>query len=349
MLRDDAGTHPAGGAEIPLSVELPKGYHKRVRGFIGGEETLITMDSGSFRNMVNEGFLNRLRAWAPMHEFVDEPIPCGEVSVGGAQNGMRASYDSLVVITVTFRDENGAEFTFKGVFAVMKKLAGDMIIGCPTMDWLSYGQRGDSSGGIVELRRAGMVLAAIVPAAPSAGKERDVAAMQTMEELPSSNCPGNHRNCYCLEFGYTCLGPQGPEDLARDQAESELRMEFEEARVNELVLNHIPAVEAWANDEGISVGQALTELSGGNASVAGNLDAAVATTLQQKEEAVRSSRISGRRKGKRKGKGRRKGEGRGDPTVMNSPLLPLQSNKIWMMHDGSHQYSRTADGKVDML
>ena len=206
-----------------------------------------------------------------MHEFVDEPIPCDEVSVGGAQNGMRASYDSLVVITVTFRDENGAEFTFKGVFAVMKKLAGDMIIGCPTMDWLSYGQRGDASGGTVEFRRAGMVLAAIVPAPPSTSKERDAAAMQSMEELPASDCPGGHRNCYCLEFGYECLGPQGPEELAWNQAASELRMEFEEARVNELLLSHLQRVEALAHDEGISVGQALTELAGGDAPVLHNL------------------------------------------------------------------------------
>ena len=35
MMRDDFDGHPGQGAEFALSVELPKGYHKRVRGFIG--------------------------------------------------------------------------------------------------------------------------------------------------------------------------------------------------------------------------------------------------------------------------------------------------------------------------
>ena len=51
----------------------------------------------------------------------------------------------------------------------------------------------------------------------------------------------------------------------------ELRMDFEEARVNELLLSHLQRVEALAHDEGISVGQLLTELAGGDAPVLHNL------------------------------------------------------------------------------
>ena len=51
----------------------------------------------------------------------------------------------------------------------------------------------------------------------------------------------------------------------------ELRIDFEEARVNELLLSHLQRVEALAHDEGISVGQLLTELAGGDAPVLHNL------------------------------------------------------------------------------
>ena len=46
--------------------------------------------------------------------------------------------------------------------------------------------------------------------------------------------------------------------------------------MNELLANHLPAVKAYAAEEGIEVGQAPTELAGGNAPVATNLPAVVA-------------------------------------------------------------------------
>jgi len=112
--------------------------------------------------------------------------------------------------------------------------------------------------------------------------------------LPSGGvCVGNFDSCACLEQGHPCLGPQGPEELAQNKARSLAAAEFEEARVNELLEHHLPAVEAYAADEGISVGQALTELAGGNMPVAYNLRAAAANpVLQPTEEGASASGAS---------------------------------------------------------
>ena len=73
MFREDAGRPDGSGAPpsttMPKAVELPKGYHKKVVGFIGSQQVVITMDSGSFRNVINEGFLKHLRSWLALHDL----------------------------------------------------------------------------------------------------------------------------------------------------------------------------------------------------------------------------------------------------------------------------------------
>ena len=94
---------------------------------------------------------------------------------------------------------------------------------------------------------------------------------------PEQLCVEDFDCCACLTEGHPCLGPQGPEERAQAQAASEAAREFEEARVEELLANHLPAVEAYAAQERIEVGQALTELAGGNMPVAHNLAASLAS------------------------------------------------------------------------
>ena len=73
-----------------------------------------------------------------------------------------------------------------------------------------------------------------------------------------------------------CLGPQPQEQQERNERESVARHALEAARVDELIRDHMPAVEAHAAYEGTSVTNILTELAGGDLPVSVNVALALA-------------------------------------------------------------------------
>jgi len=142
----DGSADAAGGSAG--KVQMPKGYHKKVVAYVGSEQVLLTLDSGSYRNAISEEYLQKLQSKEDLRSRVTATHPTGLVEVGGAQEGMRTSYKAVTAITVTFRDATGRSATVDAIFVVIRGLAGDMLLGCPTLDRLSYAQR----PGFAELR-----------------------------------------------------------------------------------------------------------------------------------------------------------------------------------------------------
>ena len=75
----------------------------------------------------------------------------------GAVGESITCYSEVVEILLTFREPGGHSASLWAVFVVVSKLNANMILGCPTLDGLSFATGQDS----VELRAFDMVLPAI--------------------------------------------------------------------------------------------------------------------------------------------------------------------------------------------
>ena len=58
--REDLLGLPGPPEQIAGLVDLPDGYHKRVRAYIGTHMAIAMLDTGSFRNCIDEGVLKTL-------------------------------------------------------------------------------------------------------------------------------------------------------------------------------------------------------------------------------------------------------------------------------------------------
>ena len=92
----------------------------------------------------------------------------------------------------------------------------------------------------------------------------DVPRRRRLRRGETTGCTGGFMGCACAELAVSCLGPQPFAERERNRVQSEAKQAHEEAQVEELTLNHLPAVERYAAKEGIPVSQALTELAGGD-------------------------------------------------------------------------------------
>ena len=76
--------------------ELADGYHKRVRAYLGTYVAVAMLDTGSFRNCIDEEVLKMLEAKQQKGELGKKPVisprkKCTPTDMGGAANG----YDHL--------------------------------------------------------------------------------------------------------------------------------------------------------------------------------------------------------------------------------------------------------------
>ena len=78
--------------EQVAAVDLPDGYHKRVRVYLGSYMAIAMLDTGSFRNCIDEDVLKMLEAKQRKRELGGKAVisprkECEPVDVEGAANG----------------------------------------------------------------------------------------------------------------------------------------------------------------------------------------------------------------------------------------------------------------------
>ena len=135
--------------------ELADGYHKRVRAFLGTYVAVAMLDTGSFRNCIDENILKMLEAKQEKGELGKKQVisprrGCVPTDVDGAANGYMTTYREVVEIDITFKQPGGNSATTRLLFVVVQNLRSKLMIGCPTLDALSFATSYD----FVEFRRS---------------------------------------------------------------------------------------------------------------------------------------------------------------------------------------------------
>ena len=124
--------------EQVVAVDHPDGYHKRVRVYLGSYMAIAMLDTGSFRNCIDEKVLEMLEAKQRKRELGGKAVispckACEPVDVEGAANGYMTTYKEVVEIDLTFKQPGGQSATTRLVFVVVKNLRSKLMIGCPTL------------------------------------------------------------------------------------------------------------------------------------------------------------------------------------------------------------------------
>ena len=125
------------------ALELAEGYHKRVRIFLGAYVAVAMLDTGSFRNCIDESVLKMLQEKQRTRELRGKSVisprrSCEPTDVEGAANGYMTTYKEVVEIELTFKEPGGNSATTRMVFVVVNNLQSKIMIGCPTLDALSF-------------------------------------------------------------------------------------------------------------------------------------------------------------------------------------------------------------------
>ena len=129
--------------QLAMTEDLADGYHKRVRVHLGGYVAVAMLDRGSFRNCIDEDVLKMLENKQAKGELGKKPVisprrKCTPTNVDGAANGYMTTYKEIVEIDITFKQPGGNSATTRLVFVVIKDLRSKLLIGCPTLDALSF-------------------------------------------------------------------------------------------------------------------------------------------------------------------------------------------------------------------
>ena len=123
---------------------------------------MTLLDSGSERNAIDGTFLGHLKAAQSQGKLdkaaVSDIFQVEPQSITGVSGGMRATFDKMVKVTVTFRGRDGKTESRKLVFLVINNLGSKMLIGFPALRQLGLGV----SQLTVELRSLGLELGAIL-------------------------------------------------------------------------------------------------------------------------------------------------------------------------------------------
>ena len=110
---------------------------------MGTYVAVAMLDTGSFRNCIDEEVLKMLEAKQRKGELGGKPVisprrSCEPTDVDGAANGYMTTYKEVVEIDITFKQPGGNSATTRLVFVVVKDLRSKLMIGCPTLDALSF-------------------------------------------------------------------------------------------------------------------------------------------------------------------------------------------------------------------
>ena len=94
-------------------VDLPDGYHKRVRAHIGSYTAVAMLDTGTFRNCIDEDLLTMLESKQQKGELGDKPVvsprrACRPTDVDGAANGYMTTFNEVLeIVDITFKEPGG--------------------------------------------------------------------------------------------------------------------------------------------------------------------------------------------------------------------------------------------------
>ena len=97
---------------------------------------------------------------------------CEPTDVDGAANGYMTTYKEVVEIDMTFKQPGGQSATSRLVFVVVKNLRSKIMIGCPTLDALSFATSYDW----VELRAFDLT----IPTLKDSGNYPDIQVRETV-------------------------------------------------------------------------------------------------------------------------------------------------------------------------
>ena len=87
--------------QLAMMEDLADGYHKRVRVHLGEYVAVAMLDTGSFRNCIDEEILKMLEVKQQKGELGKKPVisprkECTPTDVDGAANGYMTTYKELV-------------------------------------------------------------------------------------------------------------------------------------------------------------------------------------------------------------------------------------------------------------
>ena len=110
--RDERLGLPKPPEQIAGLIDLPDGYHKRARVYLGTLVSVVMFATGSFRNCVDEELLKVLEEKQRKGELGKQPVisprrKCNPTDVDGAANGYMTTYREVVEIDVTFKQPGG--------------------------------------------------------------------------------------------------------------------------------------------------------------------------------------------------------------------------------------------------
>ena len=178
--REDPLGLPRPPEQFAALEELSDGYHKRVRAFLGTYVAVAMLDTGSFRNCIDEQVLKMLEAKQEKGELGKKQVisprrECVPTDVDGAANGYMTTYKEVVEIDVTFKQPGGNSATTRLLFVVVQNLRSKLMIGCPTLDALSFATSYD----FVEFRAFDLTL----PTMKDAGTTPDTQVRDSVASL----------------------------------------------------------------------------------------------------------------------------------------------------------------------
>ena len=112
--------------QLAMTEDLADGYHKRVRAYLGTYVAVAMLDTGSFRNCIDEEILKMLEAKQQKGELGKKPVifprrSCTPTDVDGAANGYMTTYREVVEIDITFKQPGGNSATTRLMFVVVKR------------------------------------------------------------------------------------------------------------------------------------------------------------------------------------------------------------------------------------
>ena len=100
---------------------------------------------------------------------------CHPTHVDGAANGYMTTYREVVEIDITFTQPGGNSATSRLMFVVVKNLRSKLMIGCPTLDALSFATSYD----FIELRAFDLT----IPTLKDAGRWPDTQVKEVVAPL----------------------------------------------------------------------------------------------------------------------------------------------------------------------